>query len=81
IEEMSGKQHAVGGLWDDHEMDGGGADDDYGDYDDDERGYTGEYDADGYDDEDDDDYDEPPTRGAGPRRPAGHPPFAPRNRW
>lgn len=77
IEEMSGKQHAVGGLWDDHEMDGG---DDYDDYDDDERGYTGEYDADGYDDEDDD-YDEPPARGAGPRRPAGRPPYAPRNRW
>jgi hypothetical protein len=80
IEEMSGKQHAVGGLWDDHEMDGGGEDDDYGDYDDDERGYTGEYDADGYEDEDDD-YDEPPTRGAGPRRPVGRPPFVPRNRW
>jgi hypothetical protein len=82
IEEMSGKQHAVGGLWDDHEMDGG---DDYDDYDDDERGYTGEYDADGYDadgyDDEDDDYDEPPARGAGPRRPAGRPPYAPRNRW
>jgi len=77
IEEVSGKQQAVGGLWDDHEMDGG---DDYDDYEDDERGYTGEYDADGYDDEDDD-YDEPPTRGAGPRRPAGRPPFAPRDRW
>lgn len=77
IEEVSGKQPAVGGLWDDHDMDGG---DDYGDYDDDERGYTGEYDADGYDDEDDD-YDEPPTRGGGPRRPAGRPPFAPRDRW
>ena len=61
-------------------MDGDDADDGYDD-EDDERGYTGEYDADGYDDEADDDYDEPPARGAGPRRPAGRPPFAPRNRW
>ena len=79
---------AGGGLWDD-----AGEDDEDGPAsrysraypaagyeDDDERGYTGDYDA--YeDDEPDGDWDdEPPARG-GPRRPAGgRPPLTPRNR-
>ncbi len=78
---------AGGGLWDDASDDEDGPASRYSraypaaDYDeDDERGYTGDYDA--YeDDEPDDDWDdEPPARG-GPRRPAGgRPPLTPRNR-
>lgn len=79
---------AGGGLWDDV-----GDDDEDGPAsrysraypaagydDDDERGYTGDYDAHDDNEPDDDWDDEPPARG-GPRRPAGgRPPLTPRNR-
>lgn len=64
---VTGATGAIGALWD-NEHDDSGDEDDY-----DNRGYTGEYEAEGYeDDERDDDWDDepPPPRGA-PRRPAG----------